>query len=275
MEYIAMLILLLVLVMFIGVTLWLIHVTVFTIAEEMYMHVFQKPIYVHFYPKKRELTDAQASVLRQEFAFYKTLSDKHQRYFRHRVASFIARHKFIGKEGFAVDDRAKVLIASTAVMLTFGMRKYLFEIVDKIIIYPSAYLSTVTEEYHKGEFNPRVKAVVFSWEDFIKGFETGNDNLNLGLHEFSHVVHYHGTKNEDSSAILFIRMYKRITEDLKDAANTQKLVDSNYFRIYAYTNQFEFLAVIIEHYFETPQQFKQEFPELYRNVSIMLNHRHT
>ena len=255
-------------------TIWLIQATLFSVVEELYMHVFQKPIYIHFYLRKKNLTERQELILRKEFPFYQTLSDKRKRYFKHRVARFIESHDFIGKESFIITDQVKVLIASTAVMLTFGMRKYLFEIINKVIVYPSAYLSTITDDYHKGEFNPRAKAVVFSWEDFVKGFETGNDNLNLGLHEFSHVVHFHGTKNEDSSAILFARMYKRITEDLNDVRTRQQLIDSNYFRIYGYSNKFEFLAVIIEHYFETPQQFRQEFPELYKKVEIMLNHRH-
>jgi Mlc titration factor MtfA (ptsG expression regulator) len=50
-----------------------------------------------------------------------------------------------------------------------------------------------------------------------------------------------------------------------------ELVASNYFRFYAYTNQVEFLAVILEHFFETPQVFKKEFPELYSNVRDMIN----
>jgi Mlc titration factor MtfA (ptsG expression regulator) len=32
-----------------------------------------------------------------------------------------------------------------------------------------------------------------------------------------------------------------------------------------------FLAVILEHFFETPQVFKKEFPELYSNVRDMIN----
>lgn len=248
--------------------------TVTSVSEELYMRAFNKPIYVHFYPKKKELAPSQQQQLRDMLPFYNRLSERHKAYFRHRVARFIENHEFIGKEGFTITNEVRTKIAATAVMLTFGMRKYLFKAMDKIIVYPAAYLSTITDEYHKGEFNPKVKAVVFSWEDFVKGFETGNDNVNLGIHEFSHVVHYHGTKREDSSAILFARLFKRITDDLSRPANRQRLLDSNYFRGYGYTNKFEFLAVIIEHYFETPQEFRQEFPELYRNVSLMLNHKH-
>lgn len=248
--------------------------TAFTVLEEMYMHIFKKPFFIHFYPYKKQLTPNQESILRHEFPFYHSLSEKRQLYFRHRTAEFIMHHQFIGKEGFLITDQVKVLAAATSTMLTFGMRKYLFPVVNKVIIYPTAYLSSVSNEYHKGEFNPRVKAIVFSWEDFLEGFAIGNDNLNLGIHEFSHVVQYHGSKYEDSSAIIFSRMYKNITAWFDKPGMRQQLIDSDYFRVYAYTNQYEFIAVIIEHYFETPEIFQKEFPELYRKVSLMLNHQH-
>jgi len=264
----------LILIIIVSLTLRLILIVAFTVLEEMYMHVFKKPLFIHFYPNKKTLTDLQESILRREFPFYNSLSGKRQVYFRHRIARFIDRHEFIGKEGFVVTDDVKILVAATSSMLTFGMRKYLFPVVNKVIIYPQAYLSSVSNEYHKGEFNPRVKAIVFSWEDFLKGYEIGNDNLNLGIHEFSHVVHYHGSKYEDSSAILFSRMYKNITAWFEMPGKREQLVNSDYFRVYAYTNQYEFIAVLIEHYFETPQTFQKEFPELYKKVSLMLTHQH-
>lgn len=247
---------------------------VITALEELYVRIFKRPFYIHCYYPKKDLTSGEESILRNEFPFYNKLTAQHKIYFRHRVFRFIERHTFIGKNDFIITDQVKILIAATATMLTFGMRKYLFEVIDKIIIYPEPYLSTITNESHKGEFNPRAKAVVFSWRDFIGGHQVNNDNLNLGLHEFSHVLHYHGSKYQDMSAINFSRMYRRITAEVLYKSNRDKLLQSDYFRIYAYTNPHEFLAVIIEHYFETPQTFKKEFPELYKKVELMLNHRH-
>ena len=58
---------------------------------------------------------------------------------------------------------------------------------------------------------------------------------------------------------------------LSDAEFRERLIESHYFRIYAFTNQFEFLAVILEHYFETPLEFEKCFPDLYKKVGLMLN----
>ncbi len=236
--------------------------------------LFNKPFYIHFYPTIKTLNANQSYVLNKQFDYYNSLSDKKKKYFEHRVATFIKRYEFIGKEDFIITDEVQVLIASTSVMLTFGFRKYLYTNIDKVIVYPSVYYSEINKAYHKGEFNPRMKAIVFSWEDFKAGYDIKNDNLNLGIHEFAHVLHLHGRNSQDTSAIIFSRMYDRIRKEVDHPANRERLVNSNYFRIYAFTNHFEFLAVIIEHYFESPHIFKQKFPKLFENVSKMLNHKH-
>lgn len=241
------------------------------VLEPAYAFLFRKPIYVHFYPFPNKLTLAQLQILENEFEFYKKLNPRLKRYFEHRVANFIKKFSFYGNDGLLVTDQMKVLIASSAIMLTFGMRNYLFSIIDKVIIYPDVYYSRINDNYHKGEFNPRMKAIVFSWKHFMEGYEISNDNLNLGLHEFSHVLHFQGMVNTDTSATIFSVTYQEIMEQVKRPANLKRLIASNYFRIYAYTNEFEFIAVILEHFFETPLQFKREFPELYDKVKVMIN----
>ena len=242
------------------------------VIEPIYAFIFRKPIYVHFYPFPRKLSLKQLQILNTEFEFYKKLSLKHKKYFEHRVATFIENYSFHGKEGLVVDDKMKVLIAATAIMLTFGMRNYLFSVIEKIVIYPDIYYSSFSDDYHKGEFNPMMQAIVFSWKHFLEGYEISNDNLNLGLHEFGHVLHYQGLKNSDTSATIFAVTYDEIMEQVKYPPNLKRLTDSNYFRIYAYTNEFEFIAVLLEHFFETPIQFQSEFPQLFEKVKVMINY---
>ena len=124
----------------------------------------------------------QLQILNNQFEFYQKLDSKNKRYFEHRVATFIDKYPFYGKEGLIITDEMKVLIAATAIMLTFGMRNYLFNVIDKVIVFPDIYYSSMNDNYHKGEFNPLMSAIVFSWKHFLEGYEISNDNLNLGLH---------------------------------------------------------------------------------------------
>ena len=160
---------------------------IISLLDDISIYLFNKPLYIHLYLKPKKIAPEQEFILRQKFQFYKKLSEKQKTYFHHRIASFKDKYQFIPREDFKVTSEVETLIAATYVMLTFGMRRYLVSAFDKIIIYPEQYLSTQSQEYFKGEFNPRMKAVVFSWKDFIEGYEICNDNLNLGIHEFSHV----------------------------------------------------------------------------------------
>lgn len=244
---------------------------VFRIIEPAYMMVFNKPLYLYFYLFPRKVTIGQKQILINEFLFYRKLSERKKTYFEHRVKEFISHYRFIGKEELLVTDEMKIIIAGTYTMLTFGMRDYLIDLFKTIIIYPSVYFSNVNQHYHKGEFNPIMKVVAFSWEDFVLGHRTANDNLNLGLHEFSHVLHFYCMRSNTPSAIIFFDEFNKVVNYYKDENLHKKLSEKGYFRAYAYENQFEFISVVLEHFFETPQIFKSNYPELYQNVSSMIN----
>ncbi|WP_242091817.1 zinc-dependent peptidase [Aestuariivivens sediminicola] len=242
------------------------------LVEMGYVLKKRKPYYVHFYFFKRKLSELQKQILKDKFRFYNKLSEQNKRYFEHRVASFIIDKDFIGRGGLVITEEMKVLLAATAVMLTFGFRDFYIGLISKIVVYPKKFYSKSNASYHKGEFNPKLKALVLSWEDFLKGFDVEDDNLNLGIHEFTHAIHINSIKERDISSTIFSDTFKELSEMLsKDDALRDSITSSKYFRKYAYTNQFEFLAVAIEHFIETPQDFKSEFPQVYAKVRQMLN----
>ncbi len=153
------------------------------------------------------------------------------------------------------------------------MRRYLTKTFDKIIVYPQVYYSLITKQYHKGEFNPALKVIIFSWEDFLIGDVILNDNINLGIHEFTHALTFHGSKSKDISARIFYRKFKNIIEFLTIEKNKKEIVESNFFRNYSHTNDLEFVAVIMERFFKSPLELQQQFPKLYTKIEIMLNYK--
>ncbi|SFZ93664.1 hypothetical protein SAMN05428642_103262 [Flaviramulus basaltis] len=244
----------------------------FKLIEMGYVLKYKKPLYNHLYFNLKKLSDNQKGVLNNQFSFYKRLTNKEQIYFEHRVASFIKDKDFIDREGIKITDEIKVLISATAIMLTFGFRDFYIGYISKIVVYPSKFYSNTNNVYHKGEFNPRLKALVLSWEDFKLGFNNEKDNLNLGIHEFTHAIHINSMKERDVSSNIFSDSFRELSDLLsKNETLRNTLMASNYFRKYAFTNQFEFLAVAIENFIETPKDFKNEFPEVYSKIRQMLN----
>lgn len=249
---------------------------VFKFIEGVYVDFFaKKPLFTHFYLWLKSLNEKEQAVLKKQFPFYNKLNGKHQKYFQHRVCRFIENVDFMGGEGLEINEEKRILIAATATMLTFGYRNYNIHQLDKVILYSDEYYSNLNETFHKGEFNPSYRAIVFSWKDFKHGYEIEEDNLNLGIHEFVHAMHisYLKSRNRnDVSAHLFINGLEKIKALLEtDEYYKNKMKTAGYFRDYAFTNQFELIAVLIENFMETPSIFKVEFPEIYIEIRQMLN----
>ena len=244
----------------------------FRMLETVFVSLFKRPLWVHFYPKKERLTSIQKGYL-SSFDFYKKLSKKQKQFYEHRIARFVKDKEFIGRDGVVIDDRKKVLISATAMMLTFGMRNYIIPLIEKIIIYPEDFYSVMNDNYHKGEFNPMLKAIVLSWKDFEDGFANQTDNLNLGIHEFTHAIHFNSLDNQNGESLIFLDGFEELEKLLiRDDVKT-RFSNSDFFRDYAFTNKFEFIAVILENFIESPDEFKQTFPLVYKKIRQMLNFR--
>ncbi len=222
------------------------------------------PLYFIF-----KLKNPEIKLLENNVSFYVKLSEKDKKKFEFRVARFIKNHDFIGRENIIITPAIKVITSSIAIMLTFKMYNYLFLHFENIIIYPKDYLSLSTNKFHKGETNPMAKSIVFSWKGLVDGIKIEDDNLNLGIHEFTHALFFNFLKKKSFEGNRFIRYHKRILIFLKDKKEQKRVVDTNYFREYAFENQHEFLAVITENYFETPNEFKNKLPELFKLLNKM------
>lgn len=243
-----------------------------SLVEHIYLYFYKKPIYIHFYFRLKKLPYQDERFVKDRFPFYNRLNSKQKKFFQHRVIIFMQDKSFEGREGFVVTHEVKLYISVTAVMLTFGMRNFLLPSLKKVIIYPEVYHSTINRAYHKGEFNPRMKALVFSWKDFLEGFANDSDNLNLAIHEFIHVIQINSMKENDISSTIFADASKEMVAILLDEKIRRRLKDTKYFREYAFTNRFEFLAVLVEYFIESPIEFKQKFPEFYSKIKEMLNY---
>ncbi|TYA53161.1 zinc-dependent peptidase [Formosa maritima] len=246
--------------------------SVFDGFEIGYVFLTRRPLYVYFHPFLNKLKPNQENILKEQFTFYNRLSKRHKAYFRHRVAIFIENKQFIGKEDFIITEEVKILISATATMLTFGFRDFTIKSIKNIIVYPSQYYSTINDNYHKGEFNVNLKTLVLSWDNFKEGFRIEDDKLNLAIHEFAHAIHFNSIYQNDINSVIFIDTFNELRELLTINDNLKsKLVNSESLRNYAFTNDFELLAVILETFIESPKEFKNEFPEIYSLVKQMLN----
>tara|TARA_B110000196_G_C21006027_1_gene595413 strand:+ start:168 stop:968 length:801 start_codon:yes stop_codon:yes gene_type:complete len=217
-----------------------------------------------------KMDNKKRQILSNNCSFYNKLSSDDKEIFESRVLIFLKDISFSSKKAI-LNNEVKLTVVGVAISLTFGFKDWGYSRLNRIIIYPSTYYSKITKNKHKGEYNPGFKLIVFSWKDFKHGIRYESDNLNLGLHEFTHALYFSFLKSDSNDACRFIENFEQIIVYLKNENLKKQLLEANYFRDYAFKNKYEFIAVLIEHFFETPSVFKDKFPSMYEIMVRMLN----
>lgn len=218
---------------------------------------------------QKKLTANQIQVLDKHFSFYQKLPVKSKRIFESRVKKFCNLKTFRAKQGLTVSDEIKIFIGASAVQLTFGLSDYRFLHFKIIEIYPEKFFSKRGKAYHLGETDPRGGVLRFSWADFVKGYAIGDDNRNLGLHEFSHALflNYLAGKKDDWHFNEYYEVWK--SEGSRQFFRLKKN-ESTYIRKYAQTNLMEFFAVCVECFFETPDKLHEFHPKIFNSIKKLL-----
>lgn len=241
--------------------------------ETIYVKFYHKPFFVHFYPVLKKIPERLQPFLDTN-TLYNQLDTRRKQYFKHRVVKFIDTTTFVGREGLVIDDDKRMQVTMMVIQLTFGMRNYLLDYVATIILYPSSYYSILNRTTNNGEFNPRSKVLALSWEHFMAGNSHQNDGVNLGIHEITHAIHYESFKSQNISSEIFHDTFLELEQYLSSAAIRNKIVASKILREYAYIDKFEFIAVLVEVFMESPEKLKEHFPKIYAYVAKMLNFRY-
>lgn len=218
----------------------------------------------------RPLSQKRKEILQKHFPFYSQLTPNRRKRFEQKVQYFIHVKDFIPRQIPTVTGEMKVLISACAVQLTFGYPKVFLSHFKRILVYPDNYYSTINKTFHKGEVNPRLRAIVLSWKAFVEGYINGSDGRNLGLHEMAHALRLEN--------LILNAEYNFLDEEVLE--HWQYLADqemtsiaqgkSRMFRDYAGTDPDEFFSVAIENFFERPEKFKSLMPNLYAILVLLL-----
>lgn len=203
---------------------------------------------------------------------YHYFSPEQRRTFLERFAWFKSKKQFVFYGNIDNYEEIKAYVSASAVLLTLGMANYRFErSIKRVIVYPSDYYSRMSRNHHIGEYNPRLRTLVFSAEGLKDGFSIPNDNVNLGIHEVAHALMIETFRNPSFEAKRFQKGLVKIKELYDSETFTAQLAETAYFRDYGKTNFVEFFAVVAENFVETPLEFKKQFPYVFEIVRTMLN----
>lgn len=246
------------------------------------LFIFSYFIYILYYAiglyelnpflRPKRLTTQEIGLLKSRIDFMNQLEKPELELFLERTAWFRSKKTFSYRRGVHKKQEVELMISAAAISLTLGMKNFKYiRSVQRIVIYPSDYFSLLNRRHHSGEYNPRLRAAVFSADSVKFGFENSNDNVNLAIHEMAHALCFETRRKNTWEARRFQAGLRKVGELFQDSDFQIRIKKSDYFREYGYSNLFEFFAVVSENFLETPKEFKSNFPELYELTRTMLN----
>ena len=238
---------------------------VFTLLMIRYLGIFKNLDIVFL---SREKKRGLKIFFSKHFHFFNQLSEKERDRFIIRAYKLVKYFRIIGRQDFKVTYDIKLFVVAAQVQLTFGFDKYILPKFRTILIYPDAYKNKLTGNMHYGEVNPK-GVIVLSWKRLLKGHKITDDAVNLGLHEMAHalmhtIIH---SNNHENGLDSFLRNIVRLSRQEMEVIKSN---DSHLFRKYAGTNIFEFFAIAVEYFFEVPEELKNELPNLYQYLTLLL-----
>lgn len=217
--------------------------------EEVQFRLYYGPVFHRF--------------LNRKYKYYSELPWQLKIKFLRLVRDHVEYFEFVPREKMKLTRAMKAIICSAASQLVLFLPPESLTFFEKIIVYPDYYNSKLTHKIHKGEVNPGFRLIVFSWKGIAEGLQRTDDGLNLLLHEFAHALWLEHKLTQHEYTVLDKRWVKRFEE--LAAAEMKNLQENKhyFFRAYAFRNMEEFFAVAVENFFERPEKFHAQLPDLY------------
>jgi len=176
------------------------------------------------------------------------------------------RFHFIGLEK---SEEAAILVSSSAVQVTFGLKNYMLSYFKDIYVLADAYHMENDDELYIGHVAP--DGIYLSWKHFLDGYSYRDDNINVAVHEMAHALLYNNFFAQYGPDPNFRLNYERFSTKTGPILADVIAKRRSYLRSYAFSNMHEFWAVSVEAFFENPLGLKRHMPDLYEALSHVLN----
>ena len=213
----------------------------------------------------RPFPSAWSSILETRVRFYRALSNPEQERFRKMVITFLDEVRVTGVRT-SVDDTVRVLVAASAIIPVFGFTDWDYHRLGEVLIYPASF----DHGYHTESdanilglagFGHLRGVVILSKPSLLEGFSESPHGENVGVHEFTHLVEEQEAESglpSDVPPEIARQWVEYVARELAHPSNQRNGISD-----YAYTNDREFLAVVSEYFFESPEKLKTRDPNLY------------
>jgi MtfA peptidase len=223
-----------------------------------------------FRPRRKDMIawpEDYKDTLNDYVSFYANLEEEGKKRFEEKFEKFLLATKLIGANA-NIEDLDTVLIGAAAVIPVYYITDWEYVNLKEVLVYPGNFNTEFEQEGHERMISGMVgtghlqNVMILSKWELRQGFINSQSNRNTALHEFIHLVDkMDGTLDGVPELLLerkYIAQWKQLIEQtMLDVRNGISDIDA-----YAATSPVECFAVISEYFFEQPEAFQANHPEL-------------
>ncbi|MCD4655495.1 zinc-dependent peptidase [bacterium] len=205
-------------------------------------------------------------ILESRVPFYTKLAINDRIRFENDISIFLSEQRIYGVRGELVNEEIKVLIASSAATLGFGLPDWEWPNLRDVLVYPSGF----DEEYNIQSTNPfkgmvhQQGPIIFSEEDLKLGYYSKSPTYNVGLHEMAHVLDMaDGRANGIPTGMTWFAAAPWVKVMVDRIQKVRKGECKKILRDYAGVNEAEFFAVAVEVFYQNPDELRKMDFELF------------
>jgi Mlc titration factor MtfA (ptsG expression regulator) len=219
----------------------------------------------------QQFPETWRGILQQRVLFYSKLPHLKKALFEKRVQVFLASKKIVGVKT-VLDDETRILVAASAIIPTFAFPAFDYPELTEILIYPTAFTQNFDFESTDNQSRNLIGMVgngymnhvmLLSKDALFAGFDGRLSKYNVGVHEFVHLLDQEDgiidgipeRLMEHKYVIPWLHLIKKEMDKIKEGESE--------IHPYAITNNAEFLTVISEYFFNNPEDFYYQHPDLY------------
>lgn len=227
--------------------------------------------------KKVILPKNYKDLLAVNVSYYKRLDEKNKARFEEKLKEFLGYVRIDGIDT-TIEDLDKLMVASSAVIPIFGFDKWKYYNLKNVLLYPDSFNKDefLASGYEKNTLGmigngAMQRMMILSKPALHYGFQTEPAKVNTGIHEFVHLIDKEDGEVDGLPEALLNRKHNSNWLELVNRNIVTILSGQSDINYYGATNRAEFFAVASEYFFNCPQIFKENHPELFDFMCKIFN----
>lgn len=231
-------------------------------------------LYSFFKIKKKGIVPVNyQSLLLRNIPFYQNLSIENRSIFEKKLIEFLGYIHIDGVKT-TVSDLDRILVGASAIIPIFYFKHWKYYQLNTVLLYPGTFnkeefLHADSERDTLGMVGngPMQGTMILSKPALHAGFYGGNSNT--GIHEFVHLIDKEDGDIDGMPEALLNKKNNEGWKNLKEENVRKIMAGESDINPYGATLNAEFLPVVSEYFFNEPQHFKLNHPELYAIMKEM------